>query len=74
MSVNLADVTIVIVEDDGIGFDPKAAWQSSRLGLLGMRERAEMLGGSMEIESTPGTGTTVHVEVPYERANTDGQG
>jgi signal transduction histidine kinase len=65
---------IVIVEDDGIGFDPEAAMQSSRLGLLGMRERAEMLGGSLAIESTPGTGTTVHVQVPYEEPASDGQG
>lgn len=63
------DRVMVIVEDDGIGFDPEAAMRSSRLGLLGMRERAEMLGGSLTIESTPGTGTTVHVEMPYERAN-----
>jgi signal transduction histidine kinase len=55
---------IIIVEDDGIGFNPEAAMQSSRLGLLGMRERAEMLGGTLAIESTPGTGTTVRVEVP----------
>jgi signal transduction histidine kinase len=56
---------VVIVEDDGVGCDPQTALQSGRLGLLGMRERAEMLGGSLELESTPGAGTTLFVEVPY---------
>jgi signal transduction histidine kinase len=56
---------ILIVEDDGIGFDFWAAMRSGRLGLLGMRERAEMLKGNLMVESTPGGGTTIFVEVPY---------
>jgi signal transduction histidine kinase len=62
----------VIVEDDGVGFDPEATIQSSRMGLIGVRERAEMLGGILEIESTPGTGTTVFVEVPCGRSIING--
>jgi len=54
----------VIIEDDGKGFDPQAAESSSRLGLYGMRERAELLGGELMVESTPGRGTTLCVEVP----------
>lgn len=55
---------LVVVEDDGIGFDPVLARHSGRLGLLGMRERAEMLGGSLIVESSEGKGTTVVAEVP----------
>jgi PAS domain S-box-containing protein len=53
-----------IVEDDGAGFDVTEALCRGRLGLLGMRERAEMLGGSLTIESQPGRGATVFIEIP----------
>jgi signal transduction histidine kinase len=62
------DQVVTIVEDNGGGFDPESAMQTSRLGLLGMRERAEMLNGRLVIESVPGSGTTVLVEVPYQTA------
>ncbi len=62
---------ILIVEDDGVGFDPMEAAKSDRLGLFGMRERAEMLGGKLVIESAVGHGTTIQVEVPYEYSNSD---
>jgi PAS domain S-box-containing protein len=62
---------ISIVEDDGIGFDLVAAMQSGRLGLLGVQERAEMLGGTLVVESTPGAGTTLVVEVPYVHSYSD---
>ena len=55
---------VVMVEDDGVGFDPVLARHSGRLGLLGMRERAEMLGGSLVVDSSEGQGTTVVAEVP----------
>ncbi len=55
---------IVIIEDNGIGFEVDAAGEKTRLGLVGMRERAEMLGGRLVIESTVGVGTTIFVEVP----------
>jgi len=63
------DQMVAIVEDDGIGFDAEAARQSGRLGLLGMRERAEMLGGTLAVESTLGSSTTIYVEVPYVHSN-----
>lgn len=59
------DRVVAIVEDDGIGFDPEAYVQRDRLGLLGIRERVEMLDGTLVIESEIGGGTTVLVEVPY---------
>jgi signal transduction histidine kinase len=58
------------VVDDGRGFDPEeAVTRSRRLGLTSMRERAEAIGGTLAIESTPGRGTTVDVEVKLGRAN-----
>ncbi len=55
---------VMIVEDDGIGFLPGSPGLEDHLGLFGMRERIEMLGGSFVIESSPGKGTTVKAEVP----------
>jgi signal transduction histidine kinase len=54
-----------IIEDDGIGFDMrKAESTSDRLGLYGMRERAELLNGTFFVESEPGKGTSIYIEVP----------
>jgi signal transduction histidine kinase len=57
---------ILIVEDDGIGFIPTTTGTEDHLGLFGMRERVEMLGGSFLIESTPGKGTTIKAEIPCD--------
>jgi signal transduction histidine kinase len=54
----------LFIEDDGVGFLPKVYDGGERLGLVGMQERAEMLGGSLSIESMPGMGTSIIVEVP----------
>jgi signal transduction histidine kinase len=52
------------VADDGVGFDPgAAALRARRLGLTSMEERARELGGRLEIESAPGAGTSVRLEV-----------
>lgn len=53
-----------IVEDDGVGFDEQMARKNGRLGLYGMRERAELLNGTVTIEAEPGQGTSIFVEVP----------
>ena len=53
----------VMIEDNGVGFDPREVLRGEHFGLLGMRERAEALGGTMNLESAPGSGTTVVVEV-----------
>ncbi|HEX9118251.1 MAG TPA: sensor histidine kinase, partial [Anaerolineae bacterium] len=55
---------LAIIEDDGVGFDPVEAAQRGRLGVFGMEERAQVLGGSFQVESMPGAGTTVFVEIP----------
>jgi len=51
------------VEDNGRGFDPHAV-PPGRFGLVGMIERARLLGGSLRVESAPDEGTVVDVEVP----------
>ncbi len=60
--------TLIIVEDQGTGFDVESGTLSTgsrqHLGLLGMRERISAVGGSLDIESTPGTGTTIFARVP----------
>jgi signal transduction histidine kinase len=53
---------VMVVEDNGTGFD--AAGPADGLGLVSMRERAELLGGSLRVESGPDHGTTLVVEVP----------
>ena len=56
---------VLIVEDDGVGFDPNYKGQTDRgLGLLGMGERAALVGGMLEIESAPDEGATVFARVP----------
>ena len=57
---------VTIVEDDGIGFLDSSPSLEDHLGLFGMRERIEMLGGTFTIESSPGKGTTVKAEVPCD--------
>lgn len=56
---------VLTIEDNGIGFTPTQPVDENRLGLLGMRERVAMLGGKLIVESTPGKGTMISVEVPY---------
>jgi signal transduction histidine kinase len=55
----------LVIEDDGQGFDPANVHEDG-IGLLGMRERVALLDGRLQIESTPGEGTTLAVEVPTE--------
>ncbi len=63
-----ADHVSLIVEDDGRGFKAAALLRApatkGKLGLLGMQERARLAGGTVEIESNPGAGTTVFVRLP----------
>jgi two-component system, NarL family, sensor histidine kinase UhpB len=62
------DKLLVIVEDDGMGFDARdwraRCLQGEHLGLLGIEERAALFGGSLRIESGPGSGTGLFVEIP----------
>ncbi|GAB2957575.1 GAF domain-containing sensor histidine kinase [Streptomyces heilongjiangensis] len=56
---------VLRVTDDGSGFDPQAVRRAGRhLGLVSMRDRASGVGGSLTVESAPGKGTTIEMEVP----------
>jgi signal transduction histidine kinase len=57
---------VATVEDNGVGFLPTTPTVEDQLGLFGMRERVEMLKGHFAIESSPGKGTTVNVEIPID--------
>lgn len=56
----------LVVQDDGLGFDPELVAHRSEghFGLAGMSERVKLLGGTLSIQSTPGTGTRIAVTVP----------
>ena len=54
---------IAVVEDDGAGFDPSDT-RADAIGLAGMSERVSLAGGRLQVESSPGSGTTVVAEVP----------
>ena len=59
-----SDGVRLVVEDDGCGFDPQGDSRASGFGLLSMKERAESIGGSLNLESAPARGTRVEVAVP----------
>jgi signal transduction histidine kinase len=66
-----ADELVLMVVDDGVGFSLSthraggaATLESGGIGLSGMRERVIHINGSLEISSSPGTGTTVMVQIP----------
>ena len=54
---------VVVIDDDGRGFDVAEA-DSEGVGLLGMQERVDLHNGRVTVESTPGAGTTLRVEIP----------
>jgi signal transduction histidine kinase len=56
---------IFLAEDDGVGFNGEIRGNDKRsLGLIGMRERASLLGGLFQLRSTPGEGTRIRIEIP----------
>jgi two-component system nitrate/nitrite sensor histidine kinase NarX len=67
-SVQGGDVVLEI-SDDGQGFESETVKNGSRYGLVGMRERTDMIGGEFQIISLPDKGTTVRVTVPLETLN-----
>ncbi len=58
------DGFVIEIRDDGVGFAPQQAGRTS-LGMLGMRERAAELGGTVDFESTPANGAIVRLTLPY---------
>ena len=57
------DYVLLVVEDDGVGFDPAAGGGTEGFGLAGMQERAALVGATLEIESAPDVGTTILVRM-----------
>jgi PAS domain S-box-containing protein len=70
------DHVLAVIEDNGGGFDVEAAappaGRGRRLGLLGMRERAALLGGTINVETAPGAGTTLFVRIPFDARAAEG--
>jgi signal transduction histidine kinase len=60
--------TLLLIEDDGTGFDLEKVEREglSHMGLIGMRERATLLGAEFTIESAPGNGVTIRVTITQE--------
>jgi len=66
LMIDAADQLVLEVNDNGRGITDVEIHRPNSLGLLGMRERAALLGGVAEVKGTPGQGTTVTVRVPFE--------
>jgi signal transduction histidine kinase len=59
------DCILLVLEDDGVGFEqPDSGAAGSGFGLVGMQERAALVGASLQVDSTPGKGTTILVRMP----------
>ena len=65
------DAVSIVIQDDGVGFDPEAVSQrvkrGEHLGLLGMTERVRNAGGTIELDSRPGAGSRIEVCVPFAK-------
>jgi signal transduction histidine kinase len=72
VTIRRLDQTISMeIKDNGQGFQMNATSspkKHNRLGLLGMKERVEMVGGSLNIDSSPGQSTTIQVEIPLKKS------
>ena len=66
---NCGNKLVISIEDNGVGFIPESVNKLEHLGLVGIAERADMLNGNLTVESTPGVGTSLIVEVPNETAH-----
>jgi signal transduction histidine kinase len=63
----------LVVADNGRGFDPGAAAHHAGLGLTGMRERARLVRGRIALQSAPGKGTRIEVNVAVPVIDLDGR-
>ena len=63
------DLILMKIHDNGKSFEVERVLRArriARLGLIGMRERVVMVGGSFEIDSEPGKGTTIRAQIPIK--------
>jgi signal transduction histidine kinase len=65
------DIMHLCIEDDGQGMKNAEGWNGRSFGMAGMRERVAMLGGTVEVDSSPGSGTRIDVIVPIENCSTE---
>jgi signal transduction histidine kinase len=68
----LPKALLMQIKDNGKSFDVESTLKpgkNKRLGLIGMRERLEMVNGQFAIESSPGKGTTIQAQIPFARLN-----
>ena len=64
----LEDAACVVIEDDGVGFDiDLASGDLAHYGLVSMQERAQLIGGELQITSAPGKGTVITLTLPLEQ-------
>jgi signal transduction histidine kinase len=71
----LPNALCLTIKDNGKSFQAQRVMSSkrnTRLGLIGMRERLEMVGGNFSVESAPGQGTTVRAQIPVSKARAGG--
>jgi signal transduction histidine kinase len=62
----------ILIRDDGVGFDLVAVSESGgHYGLVGLRERARLAGGNLQVISAPGAGTTLSIRLPLESAGAE---
>jgi signal transduction histidine kinase len=72
VSVEVEDQMLhMLVQDRGRGFQLDELGDTSRLGILGMRERVELLNGEFRLTSKPGEGTTIRVAIPLQETDAD---
>ena len=72
--VEEADGLRLAVDDDGVGFDPASVPSSDAgdgVGLRGMRDRVDLFGGTLDLDSAPGRGTSIQVIMPLFPAEGD---
>jgi two-component system, chemotaxis family, sensor kinase Cph1 len=68
------DSVVLVIEDNGVGFDPHDASVADKgIGLAGMRERASLIGGTLDVESHEGQGTAIYLRVPTARSTPEPQ-
>ena len=65
------EIVHLVIEDDGQGMENTERWNGRSFGLAGMRERVAMLGGTVEVHSSPGSGTRIEVVVPMEQCGAE---
>jgi two-component system, NarL family, sensor histidine kinase DegS len=73
---DMPDAVLMQIKDDGKSFDVDRVLDSrknKRLGLIGMRERVEMVGGTFYVESSLGRGTTISASIPFKRGENGGE-